>query len=99
VTWDSGRFAHNTSLAPGKFVEACDKLPQGSKVAWSFRSSAPLHFNIHYHEGKEVKFPARQDGSSGAEGRLDVPVAQDYCWMWTNKDKTVATLELTLKRE
>jgi len=100
VTWDaSGQFAHKTSIAAGKFIEVCEKLPQGSRVTWSFRSSAPLDFNIHYHEGKEVKFPAKQDASSGAKGRLDASVEQDYCWMWTNKLKQATTLDLTLKRE
>lgn len=100
VTWDaSGQFAHKANLAPGKFIEVCEKLPQGSKVTWSFRSSAPLNFNIHYHEGKEVKFPAKQDASSGAKGRLDAAVAQDYCWMWTNELKKATTLDLALKRE
>lgn len=100
VKWDSaGRFAHKTTLAPGKFVEICEKLPRDAKVVWAFRSSAPLNFNIHYHEGKEVKFPARQDGSSAAEGRLDASLDQDYCWMWTNKEDKAATLDLSLRRE
>jgi hypothetical protein len=100
VTWDaSGQFAHKTSLAPGGFIEVCEKLPQGSKVTWSFRSSAPLNFNVHYHAGKEVSFPSEQDASSGAEGRLDASSEQDYCWMWTNKLKKATTLELTLRRE
>lgn len=100
VNWDaSGQFAHKTSIAPGKFIEVCEKLPHSSKVAWSFRSAAPLNFNIHYHEGKEVKFPAKRDGSSSAEGVFDVTVEQDYCWMWTNKGTSPATLDLTLKRE
>jgi len=100
VSWDaSGQFVHKTSVAPGKFIEVCEKLPHSSKVTWSFRSAVPLNFNIHYHEGKEVKFPAKRDSSSSAEGVLDVPVEQDYCWMWTNKSKSPVTLDLALKRE
>ncbi|MEP7303821.1 MAG: hypothetical protein ABI699_20060 [Caldimonas sp.] len=100
VAWDAaGRFAHKASLAPGKFVEICEKLPRGTKVDWSFRSSAPLNFNIHYHEGKEVAFATRQDASAGAEGRLDTSSDQDYCWMWTNKYNKATTLDLALKRE
>src|SRR6185436_1820393 len=100
VSWDaSGRFAHKTSLAPGKFIEVCEKLPQGSKVTWSFRSTAPLDFNIHYHEGKDVKFPAKRDASAGADGRLDASSEQDYCWMWTNRQKKATTLDLSLRRE
>ena len=29
-------------------------------MAWSFEAPAPLDFNIHYHEGKKVRFPAEK---------------------------------------
>jgi hypothetical protein len=60
VKWDAdGEFAREFSVAPGTFVEACKKLPQGTKVAWRFESQSPLNFNVHYHEGKDVRFPAK----------------------------------------
>jgi hypothetical protein len=100
VTWDpSGHFAHQTKVPPGKFVEVCEKLPQGSKVRWSYKSAAPMDFNIHYHEGKDVKFPAKQNASAAAEGVLDAATEQDFCWMWTNRSKAAAALQLTLRRE
>jgi len=100
VTWDpSGHFTHHTKVPPGKFIEACEKLPQGSKVRWSYKSSTPMDFNIHYHEGKDVKFPAKQNASAAAEGALDAATEQDFCWMWANRSQASATLRLTLKRE
>lgn len=99
VSWDAqGNFAQEVRIAPGKFVEACEKLPQGAKVRWQFEAKAPLDFNIHYHEGKEVRFPARQDGATAAEGVLEAKVAHDYCWMWSNKGRGESTLKLHLKR-
>lgn len=100
VTWDpSGHFAHRTEVPPGTFIEVCEKLPPGSKVRWSYKSAAPMDFNIHYHEGKDVKFPAKHNASAAAQGVLDAAIEQDFCWMWANRRKSAATLQLTLKRE
>jgi hypothetical protein len=100
LKWDAdGQFVREFNVAPGKFVEACEKLPQGAKVAWSFESRSPLDFNVHYHEGKEVRFPAKQDQVATSEGTLDVRLAQDYCWMWTNKSAAATSLKVTLKRQ
>jgi hypothetical protein len=99
VKWDAqGRFVREFRIEPGKFVEACEKLPKGMKVGWRFKSSAPLNFNVHYHEGKDVRFPARQDQVASLDGTLDVELDQDYCWMWTNKSSGPAVLEVALER-
>lgn len=100
IVWDgAGRFSHSLRLPPGKFVELCQKLPAGASVQWSYEAQGPLNFNVHYHEGKQVHTPARQDGAARGEGVLKAAVAQDYCWMWTNKSASEASLTLRLKKE
>ena len=99
IRWsEAGRFEHKASIAPGKFAEVCGKLPKGQTVAWNFRTEAPTNFNIHYHEGKKVSYPAKIDGAGAAEGQLLAAVDQDYCWMWSNKSERALTLALTLQR-
>lgn len=99
VQWDAqGQFAGEFRVEPGKFLEACEKLPRGTQVAWHFDATSPLDFNIHYHEGKKVLYPARHDGIAASSGTLDARLEQDYCWMWTNKSGSAATLKLQLKR-
>ena len=85
-------------MAPGKFAEVCGKLAQGQSVAWSFKGDRPMNFNIHYHEGKQVVFPAKQDAAVDAQGKLDVSLSQDYCWMWTNKANAPIRLQLLLQK-
>ena len=34
--------------------------PREPRLTWSFDAAAPMDFNIHYHEGKEVRFPAKK---------------------------------------
>lgn len=99
INWSpDGRFAHEATVPASKFVEVCGKLAAGASIDWSFEAMAPMNFNIHYHEGKDVRFPAKQDQAAQAKGTLKAEVAQDYCWMWTNKSAAAASLKLALKR-
>lgn len=99
IDWDpAGRFQHRQEVAPGKFAEICGKLTRDQSIRWSFRADAPLDFNIHYHEGKKVEYPARQDGVRELQGTLPVGLDQDYCWMWTNKAAVPVALQVLLAR-
>lgn len=101
ITWDSqGEFAKSVGVKPGQFVELCEKLPAGAKVSWRFKADAALDFNVHFHEGKAVRYPVRQEQVTEAQGVLEAPGAQDYCWMWVNKVKggSPVTLAIELKR-
>lgn len=100
VSWnEGGRFEHALVIAPGKFVEVCTHLNKGQNLGWSFHSARPTQFNIHYHEGKKVEYPARLDGAKAAEGLLSVALDQDYCWMWGNKSEHAVALSLALQKQ
>jgi hypothetical protein len=99
VEWDTGgQFVKEMPVPAGKFVEVCEKLSKGTTVEWTFDATAPLDFNVHYHEGKKVLFPAKQDQAAKGSGKLAVKLDQDYCWMWSSKAATDTTLKLVLKR-
>ena len=99
IAWDKAdRFETTVSVAPGKFAEVCGKITQGQSIAWSFKGDRPMNFNIHYHEGQRVVFPAKQDAVADVHGKLDVSVSQDYCWMWTSKANAPIRLQLTLQK-
>jgi hypothetical protein len=74
------------TLQPGKMHEACAHLDKGEKRRFHWKSTAPVDFNIHYHEGAEVLFPVKRDAMRGDGGTFAAKVAQDYCWMWTAKN-------------
>jgi hypothetical protein len=99
IAWDAaGRFEHRVDVAPGAFAEACGKLPRGAAVRWAFDAALPLDFNIHYHQGERVVFPARRNATPRARGTLKTTLEQDYCWMWTNRRKQPVALSLKLAR-
>ena len=99
IVWDSdGKFAQQTDIAAGKLIEVCGKLPAGLKVRWSFEATAPTDFNIHYHLGKDVVFPAKRSQVARGRDILQVKVERSYCWMWTNKTEAVVTVKASLQR-
>ena len=99
IAWSpDGRFVRMAPIAAGKFVELCGKLAIGENVRWSFAATAPVDFNIHYHAGKETVFPAKQAQVINGRETLNVTVAQDYCWMWTNKTNAAVSLTVDLAR-
>ena len=99
IRWSGdGRFQHSTSVPAGKFLEVCGKLAAGLQVRWQFESAARVDFNVHYHQGKEVMYPVKLSAVPNARDTLDVGIAQDYCWMWSNKSAVATTLTLSLQR-
>ena len=99
VKWNAeGKFARTHSIAPGKFVEFCENLPKASVVTWRFKASAPLNFNLHFHQGKAVAFPEKHDGVSELQGTFVAKTTEDYCWMWTNKGDAATDIQLSLAK-
>jgi hypothetical protein len=99
IAWNaSGQYEKTAIVQPGKFLELCGDLSKGQAIGWSFDADQALDFNLHFHEGKEVFFPAKQDAVKQASGTLNVAVKQDYCWMWSNKMATPAALSARLTR-
>ena len=99
IEWKGeARYEKMHTIAPGKFAELCTRLGAGSEVQWAFTADAAVDFNIHYHEGKEVRFPEKKSQVAKDTGTLATTLEQDYCWMWTNKSTSDASLKLELKR-
>ena len=99
IAWArDGRFARSASVEPGKFVEFCGKFNVDDVIRWSFDASAPVDFNIHYHVGTESAFPAKQAQVSAGQGTLRVAVAEDHCWMWSNKSTHRLRIDVRLQR-
>jgi hypothetical protein len=99
ISWDgAGGFEQTLTVRPATFAEVCGKLIKGQSIRWSFTGQQPLNFNIHYHEGKKVVFPAKHNNATSLDGTLAVQVDQDYCWMWENKGSKPAAIEIALRR-
>ena len=71
-------------MANGKVAEECFKLAQGERIRYAFKSSLPVAFNLHFHQGREVSMPVKVDRTSVESGTFEAPKSEDYCLMWTN---------------
>lgn len=99
IQWSGdGRFMHQGTLAVGKFVEVCGKLPARTEVHWGFESGASLDFNVHYHVGKDVVFPSKLTAVAVARDILVTEIEQHYCWKWTNMSAAPVALSVNLLR-
>ena len=97
IEWNGdARYDKTHTIAPGSFAELCTRVDAGTRVQWSFTTDAPLDFNIHYHVGNRIEYPAKADASRGETGTLVATGAQDYCWMWTNRGASAVNDHWTL---
>jgi hypothetical protein len=99
IEWQpDGRFGYASLLHGAAMTEICGPLDANAVVDWQVKSSTPIDFNVHYHQGEEVVYPTRQNGVSKFTDRLAVTAAETYCWMFTNPQSTptVITLDLQL---
>ena len=82
-----------TQIKPaGGMHEECISAKSGQKFIYSFFTSVPVDFNVHYHAGDKIFFPLEQRNVNSDDGTY-VPDHEDiYCLMWTNNQNTQATL-------
>lgn len=99
IAWNNeGRFERRVQVAPGQFTEVCGKVARTDTIHWRFEASGALNFNIHYHEGRDVRYPERRDAIAAASGQLRASVDHDHCWMWVNQAGQPVELKFVLSR-
>lgn len=76
------REVRGQALAAREIHEECAKLRPGDVIEYRFESSAPVDFNIHYHEGKAVVMPLSRDNVRRDGASFRALTEQDYCLMW-----------------
>jgi len=87
--------------APGKtikakgFLEDCKEISPGRELVFSFTSSRPLDFNLHYHEGDQAVYPVDMKGVASYEGSYRVDSERNYCLMWANPHQQPVKINYT----
>jgi hypothetical protein len=77
----------SVTLQPAQMHEECIRLKSGEQRKYYWKSDAPVDFNIHYHHEPEVFYPVKRDAMRGDGGLFTAKSGEDYCWMWTARDK------------
>lgn len=79
---DDLKVIRGQALAPFAIHEECLRLEPGDRTDFTFESSEPVDFNVHYHEGKTIVMPLVREKTRGDAAVFAPALAQDYCLMW-----------------
>ncbi|MBI4844746.1 MAG: hypothetical protein HY809_10615 [Nitrospirae bacterium] len=88
-------------IEPYRSYEECVELRRGETLEYSFTSSRPLDFNIHYHAMDGLCYPVSGKNIRSHKGKL-VCAEQEYytedqeyfCMMWENHEDSFISLKL-----
>jgi hypothetical protein len=87
------------TIATGDFFEACDKWAPGDKVNFTFTSSKPVMFDVHYHEKHAKVYAIEQTLVDKFEGSFIVKSEDIHCCMWKNDNDKFVTLTYDMSVE
>ena len=88
-------FTSEFAIKSGRSLEVCTDLEKGTEIDWWYSSSQNLDFNIHHHVRDKAVYALRKREMATDEGGFVAASKQNYCWMWTNKSVTPASLVQT----
>lgn len=72
------------TLPATEIHEDCFSLFPGQTLSYSFQASAPMDFDVHYHESDTVVYPISRTNISSDKASLPIEKPQIYCLMWAN---------------
>ena len=87
------------TIATGDFFEACDKWTPGDKVNFTFTSSKPVVFNVHYHEKHAKMYSIKDTLVDEFDGSFVVESENIHCCMWKNDNSKYITLTYDMSIE
>jgi hypothetical protein len=73
----------NLTIAAGKIGEVCMPLDAGTTLAWRFKASAPVDFNLHHHVDKQVLMPVDRKAVASDRAEHAIDAKNDWCLMWS----------------
>jgi hypothetical protein len=81
----------NTLIKPRRMYEECLEVLPTQIIDYSFKTSKPVSFNIHYHGEDRIYYPVKKDNTAEWSGALDISTKSYYsenqeyfCLMWEN---------------
>ena len=87
------------TIATGDFFEACDKWAPGETVNFSFTSSQPVMFNVHYHEKHAEMYAIKDVLVDEFGGSFVVQSDAIHCCLWQNNNPKFVTLTYNMEVE
>jgi len=103
---DISTMKDTVTVKPAGSYEECFSLTKDQIMVYSFSSTNPVNFNIHYHGVDGIHYPVSEtqvnqyDGVFDPQRRgLDLDEQDSFCLMWENQDMMQLSLsyECTVK--
>ncbi|MBL4824966.1 MAG: hypothetical protein JKY07_06995 [SAR324 cluster bacterium] len=85
------------TLLPKRSYEKCVDLSPVQQLQYGFNSSAPLSFNIHFHEEGEQYYPVKEDSITELESKFRAEKRGYYCLKWGNSGSEDAKMDFHFK--
>ncbi len=82
ITADAPKSVRGHPIRPYEWLEECLDLKPGDRIEFTFESTEPVDFNIHYHEGSAVVMPVVREKTRADADVYAPSIAQGYCLMW-----------------
>ena len=102
-TSQAGPQSQTVGIAAGGFHESCeDDWEVGDAVKFSFTSTKPVVFNVHYHDAKHQKHYSIKDVLvDDFSGNFSVQNNFIHCGLWQNNSESFVklTYEIGVEKE
>lgn len=79
---DAPKVVESYPLAPYALHEECVQLAPGDRLDYRFAGTAPVDFNIHYHEGNAVIMPVVREKTREEAGVYPASLDGEFCLQW-----------------
>jgi len=83
---EPGKENHTLTIATGDSYEFCDRWQVGDTVKFSYSSSKPVTFNVHYHAKHKKAYSIKDTLSDEFSGSFTVDNDEIHCGMWQNNN-------------
>ncbi len=84
-------------IEPRSSYEECIELLPSQTIVYLFKSSEPVKFHIHYHNGEKVIYPVSQGRISSWWDEFRPEEKENFCLMWENTQSYSITLYFEYK--
>ncbi len=64
--------------------EECFAVQANQEIDFAFITDGDVDFNLHYHVGRDIYYPVKEEDINRYKGVYTPEKKQIYCLMWTN---------------
>ena len=95
LTPDKRLPSYKILITPNALHERCFDMQPAQQLLYSYKSSAAVDFDLHYHIDKTIIYPIRKKNQIHANDVFIANEMREYCLLWENNSKDKLNIEYT----